>query len=172
VKMIMQRKISIIVATDSKSGISKNKQIPWLNEDWSKEDLKRFKSITNDGIIICGRNTYNEIAALRKVNDQILPNRTTYVITSNVDNICAGATTASSISEVIWLHPTSNIFIIGGESLFNAGLEYATTIYVTQVEADYSCDQFFKFDTNLFISNIDASTNKLVSYITYQKKCT
>jgi dihydrofolate reductase len=161
--------VHIIVATDINNGISKNKQIPWLNEEWSRDDLKRFKEITNNGIIICGRNTYTEIAALRPVSTHILPNRITYVITSNVSNYCAGATTASSISDVIQQHLTDNIFIIGGESLFNEGLEYADKIHITQSTNDYDCDQFFNFDLDKF-ELLDTILRNTYSYCIYQKK--
>ena len=60
------RKFSIILATDSNYGISKNNQIPWN----IKEDMKFFKEITSHysfdedyvkNTIIMGRNTADSI---------------------------------------------------------------------------------------------------------------
>lgn len=135
--------ISIIVACDKNGGIAKNKSIPWLTEEWSKEDLKRFKTITNDSVIIMGRNTYNEIASLRTIKDNILPNRKSYVLTHNIENSCNGAITIDGIKKVISLEPSKNIFIIGGTSLFSEGIELCDKIYMTKINEDYDCDDFF-----------------------------
>ena len=39
--------IHIIVAYDNKNGFTKNKNIPWLAEEWCKQDLQRFKTLTD-----------------------------------------------------------------------------------------------------------------------------
>lgn len=163
--------ISLIVATDINGGISKNKQIPWLHEGWSTYDLKRFKDLTSGSIIIMGRNTYNEIASLREITDNILPNRTSYVITSTPDDECPGAITVTDMKAVFALHPHETIFVIGGESLFNDGLQYADRIYHTNVLTDYGCDQFFKFNPDDNWSKYECNKDITgVEFIEYKKK--
>lgn len=140
--------LSIIVACDNEGGIGKNKKIPWLNEDWSKEDLKRFQEITKDSIIIMGRNTYNEIVGLRGIQKNILPNRKSYVLTTNMKNLCPGAITMDSIKKIISLEPNNDIFVIGGVSLFAEALQYCDNIYMTYIDRSYGCDDFFPIKPN------------------------
>lgn len=166
------QKIGIIVAVDSEFGIAKDKKIPWLAEDWSKDDLKRFKQKTDGGVLICGRNTYNEIAGLRSIGNEVLPNRTTYVITSNPDNLCPGAITIDSIQKVLELEQTRDIFFIGGERIFEEGLKYTNEIHLTQTYKHYDCDQFLQIvinDGNLIHYYTDKHKEYNYTYLTIER---
>lgn len=132
--------MKLIACCDIAGGIAKEKQIPWLNTDFSKLDLKRFKELTTDQCVVMGRNTYNEIAGLREIGETVLPNRECYVITTNKDNECKGAITISSIEEI---ETDKEIFIIGGEQLYREYLRKCDTVYLTIVGEDYECDQHF-----------------------------
>lgn len=132
--------MKLIACCDIEGGIAKDKQIPWLNEDFSKLDLKRFKELTTGQCVVMGRNTYNEIAGLREIGDSVLPNRECYVITSNKENTCKGATTISSVDEI---QTDKEIFIIGGEQLYREYLRKCDTVYLTIINHDYECDQQF-----------------------------
>jgi dihydrofolate reductase len=139
--------ISLIVAVDSEYGFAKGHRIPWLNEEWSKKDLKKFREITAGGNLIMGRNTYNEIAGLREIKEDILPGRKSYVVTSDIEKKCKGAITVSGLTDVLNL---DNLFIIGGQKLFEEGEKYADIIHLTQSKKSYGCDQFFIPDRKLW----------------------
>ncbi|MGL5961955.1 MAG: dihydrofolate reductase, partial [Cetobacterium sp.] len=72
--------ISLIVAMDENNLIGSNNSMPWN----IPEDLKLFKTITTDNIIIMGRKTFEAIG-------KALPNRLNFVLTKNsnfnADNI-------------------------------------------------------------------------------------
>lgn len=138
----VERKIAVIACIDNAGGFAKEQKIPWLDNPVSKIDLKHFKETTKDSIIIMGRNTYNEIAGLRTIKTNILPDRQSYVITSDINNECAGAITIGSIQEVID-STDKDIFIIGGYQLFVEGLELGNTCYLSCINQSYDCDQFF-----------------------------
>jgi dihydrofolate reductase len=132
--------MKLIACCDIKGGFAKDKQIPWLKEDFSKLDLKRFKELTNGQCVVMGRNTYNEIASLRTIKDSVLPNRECYVITSDPDNACEGATTILTLDDI---QTDKEIFIIGGGKLYSNTIKHCDTVYLTVINRDYECDQFF-----------------------------
>lgn len=167
--------ISIIVACDNKGGIAKNKTIPWLNEEWSKYDLKRFRDITSNSVIIMGRNTYNEIVELRPIKEDILPNRKSYILTRNPSNVCKGAITIDSIQKVIELEHDKNIFIIGGTSLFSESIKYCDRLLLTYIDKDYLCDDYFPISKEDIVNNgfkiiHEEQYNAIVRFIEYAKQ--
>ena len=62
--------LSLIVAMDENNLIGKNNYMPWD----IPEDLKKFKEVTTDNIIIMGRKTFQSIG-------RALPNRINLVLT-------------------------------------------------------------------------------------------
>ena len=66
----------LIVAVNQKNVIGKNNNIPWH----ISEDLKNFKEVTNNNIIVIGRKTYESLP------QKPLPNRINVVITSQPEN--------------------------------------------------------------------------------------
>jgi len=67
--------VAQIVAMSQNRAIGKDNQLPWH----ISEDLKHFKKHTNGGIVIMGRKTFESMGA------KPLPNRTNFVITTNLD---------------------------------------------------------------------------------------
>lgn len=132
--------MKLIACCDIMGGMAKDKQIPWLGEDFSKLDLKRFKQLTDGHCVVMGRNTYNEIAGLRDIGESVLPNRECYVITSDTDNLCKGATTVLNLEDI---QTDKEIFIIGGTKLYQTTIKHCDTVYLSVINRDYECDQQF-----------------------------
>lgn len=136
--------ISIIVAIDNKNGFAKNKEIPW----YYKEDFQYFRKLTTGHICLMGKNTYQEINAIigDKGIDSVLPNRDCYVLSSTLDNI-TNAMVVHSFGDFITttseLATDQQIFIIGGKTVYDAGLKLADRVYVTHINKDFDCDTFF-----------------------------
>jgi dihydrofolate reductase len=116
-------------------GFAKEGRIPWHY----KEDFIHFKNTTMGNACVMGRNTYNEIneflgeAALKSV----LPGRTCYVISTTLIEL-PNATVIKSLDEI-----TSDVFVIGGAQLYEAALQVASTVYLTIINKNFSCDVFF-----------------------------
>ncbi len=127
--------ISIIAAMDEKMGIGKNGKIPWH----IPEDLKRFKQITTNHVVIMGRKTYQSIGTS-------LPNRVNIVVSKNQDFNPVGAMVVGSIPEAIDLakkFEKDEIFIIGGSEMYFQTINLADKLYLTLVKGDYKADAFF-----------------------------
>lgn len=142
---------SIIVAMDDGGGISKDGEIPWN----FKSDWEHFKATTANSICIMGRKTAEDILK-RKKNPQktvnLLPNRTCYVVSRNSEYAIVGAISVTSVDEAmedIGDDPR-NIFILGGESIYeetfmSVGSIFVTLITHTDTDADFDCDAMFPF---------------------------
>ena len=142
-------KIRIIAAMDEKRGIGKNNKIPWH----IKEDLVRLKNLTIGHTVILGRTTYESMLAYyQKSGKPTMSMRTHIVVTRginyHVDPRYGFA--AHSIEEALTLakqKEKEQIFIIGGEKIFEQTIGLADKLYLTIVKdppaGGFGADAFF-----------------------------
>jgi len=137
--------INLIVANTQSGVIGKDNQIPWKN----KNDLQRFKEITNGSYVIMGRKTFESIG-------KPLNNRVNIVISSTLKNV-PGVRVFKKIEDaVIWLSNQTiafpkmqlKAFVIGGGQIYKKFIEggLVDNIYQTIIKEDVSGDVFFNFD--------------------------
>lgn len=127
-------KISMIVAADEKNGIGKNNELLCH----LPADLKYFKNLTTSHAILMGRKTYESIG-------KPLPNRTNIIISRNT-NALEGCHVFNSIEAGIDFAKTLNeteLFIIGGDSIYKQSLALTQTIYLTRTHHIFEADAFF-----------------------------
>lgn len=128
--------ISIIAAIAKDRGIGyKNKLLVHLSPD-----LKHFKEITSGHMVIMGQTTFESLGRL-------LPNRTNAILTLD-KNFTApeGAVVFHSIEEALDYAKNSNdseVFFIGGASIYRQAIKYADKLYLTLIEAVYPADTYF-----------------------------
>jgi dihydrofolate reductase len=134
--------INLIVATDINGGIGKdNKLLCTL-----KDDMKHFKETTEGHIVVMGRKTFESIG-------KPLPDRTNIVLTRSMtktesldrfleddvlylDNI-------ESILHNNLMYPSRQVFIVGGQQIYEQFLSYANRIYLTRILHEFDFDTFF-----------------------------
>ena len=128
--------ISIIVAVAENGVIGKDNQLLWR----LSEDLKLFKKRTSHHAVIMGRKTYDSIG-------KPLPNRLNIVISRSKDLKIEGCTVANSLQDAIEIAKNESdkdeVFIIGGEKIYNLAESLATKLYLTKVHATLEGDAFF-----------------------------
>lgn len=136
----------VIAAVDEDWGIGKNGLIPWHYS----EDFKFFKDKTQKATCFMGRKTYEEIAGMREGKDTLLPNRNSVVI-SQTEITDPRVRWCGDINE--WNHhirrDMSPNFFIGGRFIFEFGLQFADTVYITRIPGKHDCDVFFPKDALL-----------------------
>lgn len=146
--------ISIIVAVSENGAIGKNNELLWR----LSEDLKIFKRRTSGHAIIMGRKTFDSIG-------KPLPNRLNIVISRNTDLKIDGSEIAYSLEKAIQIAKNKSekdeIFIIGGEKIYNLSVNLVNKIYLTKVKTKIEGDAFF--DISLF------EKWKIVSKIDFKK---
>lgn len=125
--------IQLVVAYADNRVIGKDNTLPWR----LPSDLAHFKKVTMGCPIIMGRNTWDSLG-------RPLPGRPNLVISRNRDLQPAGAAVYASLDEALaTCHDASRVCIIGGQQLFDLGLQIADEIVATEIHADIDGDTFF-----------------------------
>lgn len=144
--MLENCKTTIIAAVDKNGGIAKNHEIPWFYP----EDFKWFKKQTEGHFCLMGKHTYQEInqKVSEKGAEAVLPNRTSFVVSTSLENL-PNATAVSSLDKA-YMHLNPNqpnqMFILGGERLFKQALSFADEVLLTVINKDYQCTEFFPIE--------------------------
>lgn len=129
--------MNLIVAVDKKWGIGyQNKLLISI-----PDDMKFFRETTMGNVIIMGKNTL-----LSFPNGRPLKNRVNIVITHDKSFTCEGAIIVHSVEEALDMakqYKAENVYVIGGESIYNQMLPYVDTAYVTYIDYSYQDDTHF-----------------------------
>ncbi len=131
-------------------------------------DLKFFRNTTIGKTVIMGRKTYESIG-------KPLPKRINIVVSNSLKET-DGITIINSLEEVLekYLNSEEEVFIIGGESLYNYFINYAQNIYLTKVYANAVADKYFpSFDENNYNQTLlgeNKENNLEYKHILYRRK--
>ena len=154
--------ISIIAA------ISENRALGYENKllYWLPNDLKRFKALTTGHTIIMGRKTFDSLPK------GALPNRRNVVISRSVKEL-PGCEVCPSLLDAISTVQTKNsdqgdseIFIIGGASIYTQAMPFADRLCLTLVhDVAEKADAFFpSIDDWKEVSREDHDTDEKHDY--------
>jgi dihydrofolate reductase len=128
---------SLVVAMAHNRVIGIDNALPWR----LPAELAHFKRVTMGHPIIMGRKTYESIG-------KPLPGRMNIVVSRNSGFVAPGCTVVDSLEKAYAAaEGADEVSIIGGTSLFEAALQTADCIYLTEIEADVEGDTWFpEFD--------------------------
>lgn len=141
---------SFIAACDLDGGIGKDGNIPWH----IKEDMKHFRNITlspdKTNVVIMGRRTWESLdckplsGRINIVVSKKLSSHTEMYIYDKDAYFVSSLEDALKVAE----SEKSNIFVIGGEQLYNEALSDERCIngYLTIIKNIFGCDTFFPID--------------------------
>lgn len=130
--------ISLIAALTRKSVIGKDNDLPWHLPD----DMKYFMQTTKGHHVIMGRKNYDSIPEKFRP----LPNRTNIVVTRQKGLRLPGCRVVNALEEAIALARMAGeteLFIIGGATIYRLGLPFADRLYLTEIDADLDGDTHF-----------------------------
>lgn len=161
---------SLITTIDTKSGISRNKKIPW----YCPEEFGNFTSLTFNNVVIMGRVTWDSLSVLYKP----IPNCINVVISRYglSNNTIYPNFVFNSINRVVEYFNTNRklyidkkLFIIGGgdiyEQFLNLGL--ISDVHITLINRDYLCDNFIKFPDMMCAEEMKLYGNEDITYCKY-----
>lgn len=121
-----------VVAMDNKHCIGVDNQLPWH----LPADLQHFKQITQGGVIVMGRKTFDSLGRL-------LPNRSHWVLTRQPDWQHDGVHVAQTLDALLdgaaadaAARGQAALYIIGGGELFELTLSVADRLEITHVALD------------------------------------
>lgn len=148
-----------ILATDINFGISKDGEIPWK----SKKDMRFFFNKTKNNVVIMGKTTYlslpEQIRPLKdRLNIVLTSIPSLYMNNSQHNNLIFTDDDTMNFhikenrEKFLAMYPflSSNfkIFIIGGKQIYEKYISLCSTVWVTTIKKDYSCDLFFNYEYN------------------------
>ncbi|CUP18455.1 MULTISPECIES: dihydrofolate reductase [Hungatella] len=105
------------------------------------EDMKFFRTTTKNKIVIMGRKTLESFP-----EGKPLKNRINILLTGNYDYCPEGTVICHSVEEVLEAvrgYDSEDVYIIGGQSVYEQFLPYCDTAYVTYMKAELSPDTYF-----------------------------
>lgn len=151
--------MNIIVAHANNYCIGGNNTLLWN----IPEDLKKFKELTINKIVVMGYNTWLSLPDKYRP----LPDRVNIVLSDSPRDI-EGATVVTSIPDLFnYLlesgYDTDDVFIIGGASIYRQFVGNVDTMYITKVDIDIDGDAFFpdNYESKYkLVDKVDSSNDK------------
>ncbi len=136
--------IRLIVAADQKLGIAKKGFQPWYIPD----DETYFNQLTklHGGSILVGKTTF-------KTFSRPLGSRNNYVLSRSPETI-TGAIVVNDLEAFLQQSKDEDIWVIGGATVFEQVMKIGKVneLYITHIEADFGCDQYFPaYETNFIL---------------------
>lgn len=126
-------RVSLVVAMAENRVIGRDNALPWH----LPADLRFFKNLTLGKPIIMGRKTYESIG-------RPLPGRQNIVLTRDDNFKAPGCDICSSLEQaMLAAGDAGEVMIIGGAALYDAVLDTADRIYLTEVHSDIQGDTWF-----------------------------
>lgn len=155
-------KINMIAAVGENLELGKDNELIWN----IPEDLKYFRDVTLGKTVVMGKNTFYSIG-------KVLPNRNNVIISRSLTNI-EDAVILDNFEDVFVL-PYDEVFIIGGETLYEYFLPYASSLFLTEVFSScLDADKYFpSFDKSLYVKKRIRSSgvdNLKYDFVNYERK--
>ncbi len=129
--------MNIIAAVDSNWAIGyKNQLLVRI-----PSDQKMFREETTGKVVVLGRKTLETFP-----NGLPLKNRTNIILSTDLNYHVKDATVVHSVEELLTeleQYPTEDVYIIGGESLYQQLLPYCDVAHITKIDYQYDADAYF-----------------------------
>jgi dihydrofolate reductase len=127
--------LHLIYARARNGVIGRDNTLPWH----LPEDLAHFKRLTLGCPVIMGRKTWDSLPPKFRP----LPGRNNIVITRQADWASPGAIAALGLEAAVALcAQADNVWVIGGAQIYAQALPLATTVEVTEIDADFEGDAY------------------------------
>lgn len=163
--------VTFVWAEDKNGLIGNNDELPWS----LPADMKHFKTVTSNGVVVMGRKTFESIP------NPPLKNRLNIVLTNNTAFQADGAIVCHNKQEVLDYLKENNIkksvHIIGGRSIYQLFLDEVNVLYRTIIDEAFPGDTYmpeisYKYFRCLNIVDgiVDERNLHPHRYYTYERK--
>jgi dihydrofolate reductase len=127
-------RIAAVVAYDDNNVIGKDGKLPWN----LTEDIKWFRDVTMGHIVAMGRKTFESIG-------KPLEGRTNIVISKTLEAHDSEVIVVRDIMDAALYAAVreEDLYIIGGESVYEQSMEYVDKLYISHVKGTYDGDSKF-----------------------------
>ena len=146
-------KLSMIACVGKNLCLGKNNDLIWHLPG----DLKYFKEVTLNHPVLMGKNTFKSLPGVLKKRKNIV-----LTFKSDEEKLPNEVEIFHSIQDFLdnYKNYPDEVFIIGGASIYKQFLEYASTLYLTEVDDEVLADVYFpEFDKTLYEKEIVGSNS-------------
>ena len=152
-----------VVAVDQQHCIGRDNQMAWH----IPADFKHFREITQGGVVVMGRKTFESIVS---IIGKPLPDRTNIILTRQADYRAPdGVFVYTSLDKILEDFKDKELWSIGGGEIYKETLPYADKLFLTEVHQAVPGDAFFpEFDKNSW-HETEREDKDGYSFVTYQK---
>lgn len=105
------------------------------------EDMAFFVRMTAGKVVVMGKETFKSLPGMRPLKDRV-----NIVMSRDMNFVDDRLIICRSINELfkeLEKYPPEDVFVIGGESIYNQLLPYCTEAYVTRFEKVFEADRHF-----------------------------
>ena len=157
--------MNLIVAFNHNNVIGNNNKIPW----YIPEDLKLFQKTTKNHIIVMGRKTFESLpnGPLKNRINVVITNQTELYERSNETIIYTNFENSFALLETLQKETQKEVFIIGGNTIYNQYFEYCTKFYISLINNTQSGDTTFPHNIQYFHDHYTLVTNDEKTDFTY-----
>ncbi len=160
--------VSLIAAVARNRAIGKDNQLLWH----LPEDMKHFRETTRGKPVIMGRKTWESLPE----SFRPLPGRKNIVVSRNPAYEAPGANVAASLEAALALvGDAPEVFVIGGEQIYRAALEFCDRLYLTEVDISPEADAFFPEVNPAIWQEVERRQSEAstppCSFVTYARQC-
>lgn len=131
-------KVRAIAAIDNERGFANEQGIPWK----LPTDHEYYRDTVRDQVVLMGYGTY--LNHTDKIHE-----RDEYVLTSRTEILRPGFVAVNSLSQFI-KKQEEDIWVLGGEKVFEETLPDLDELYLTQVNGDFDCTRHFPAYKHMF----------------------
>lgn len=135
-KKMKKERVNFVVAVDNLFAIGKDNMIPWHQST----DLKHFKELTTDGILVMGYNTYLSVGNLPNREIRVLT-REHYKEKPNNPNVKFYYSPISILEKN--RADYRELFVVGGQQIYEILFPKLTDLYITFVDTNSDGDTYF-----------------------------
>ena len=156
--------IKIIAAIGQNNELGKNNKLLWR----LPKDMKYFKEMTMGKYVVMGRKTFESLP-------KSLPGRTMIVISSQNLEKYSDVISSKSVFDVVGTFSKegnniedTELFVIGGASIYKQFMPFTDTMYLTEVNAtDKNADAYFPtFNKDeWYIQELESGIDNNIEYV-------
>lgn len=131
----------LIVAMSKNLVIGKNNKIPWH----VPEDLKFFKDITMNSILVMGRKTFDSLpnGPLRNRHHIVITRTPSFYTNSDQVTYCSPSDADYIIKQTRGV--SQKVFIIGGAEIYNLFFHSCAKLHITTIDMIVDGDTYFPY---------------------------
>lgn len=142
----MQKVYAVICRQLPDGGIGLENNVLYPSRILGKEDMERFKKLTEGHVVIMGRKTWESLPEKYRP----LPNRVNVVLSRKKEytlpeGVILRGDPVNTLLEMKALYPDKNITVIGGAEIYHLLFPYCEKIYSTDVEGTLPADAHIVF---------------------------